>query len=104
MSVRKYRCKIWCKFPDCGTKTSVDREWWWVFPTGLWLVAVIPYSFWMAAWMVAPVSWRLFGTMEACMPRARKMILEKCRTFKCHGTIWQTFVVPNFAIPNVACS
>ena len=43
---------IWCQFlnttakfgttfPDGGTRTSIDREWWLLFPTGLWLVAVI---------------------------------------------------------------
>ena len=61
---------------------------------------------WMVAWMVALISWRLLGTMEMCMPRAlkatpKKMALEPS---KCRGTIWHTFVVPNFAISNFTCS
>ena len=40
---------IWCrenfgaKSPDCGTRTSIDREWWLLFPVGLWLIAAISW-------------------------------------------------------------
>ena len=36
--------KFGTKLPACGTRTSVDREWWLLFPIGLALV-VISYSF-----------------------------------------------------------
>ena len=39
-----YHCNIWYKFADCGTRTSIDSEWWLFFPMGLWLVAAISYS------------------------------------------------------------
>ena len=70
--ILKYHCKIWYKFPDCGT-TSIDREWWLLFPVCLWLVAVISFSFWMVAWMAAVISWGLLGTMEICIPRVLEM-------------------------------
>ena len=35
--------KFCTKLADCGTTTSIDREWWLLFPTGLWLLAVIPW-------------------------------------------------------------
>ena len=50
--VLKYQCKIWYKYPKFGTRTSIDCECWFLFPMGLWLVALI--------------SWRLLDTMEIC--------------------------------------
>ena len=51
--ILKYRAKVWHKFPDCGGRTRIDREWWLLFPVGLWLVAVI--------------SWRLLdGCLAGC--------------------------------------
>ena len=41
----KYHCKFWYKFQDCGTRTSIGREWWLLFPVGIWFVALIPCSF-----------------------------------------------------------
>ena len=41
--VPKYHCNIWYNFADGGTPTSLDREWWLVVPTGLWLGAVISW-------------------------------------------------------------
>ena len=55
---------IWYKVPDCGTRTCMDRELWSLFPMGLWLDAVISYSFWRVAWVAALVSSRLLGTRE----------------------------------------
>ena len=65
----KYHGTIWYTFPDCGTRTSMDVHRGCLFPGGLWLAVVISYSFSMVAWMIAPLSWRLFGTMEMHMPR-----------------------------------
>ena len=42
--ILKSHGKIWYKFPDCSTRTSMDREWGLLFPMGLWLVAAISYS------------------------------------------------------------
>ena len=64
--------KFGTKSPDCGTRTGTDCERWLLFPTGLWLVAGISYSFWMGAWMVALMSWRLRGTLAVRMPGALK--------------------------------
>ena len=47
--VLKCRCKIWYKFPDCGTMASIDHEWWLLFPMHLWLVSAISYLFWTVA-------------------------------------------------------
>ena len=63
----KTTAKVWYKFPDCGT-----RERWLLFATGLWMVAVISYSFWMVAWMPALITRRLLGTMEIRLPRPLK--------------------------------
>ena len=42
---------------------------------------------------------------DAPLTRALTMKPGKTtQTVKYHGIIWHTFVVPNFAIPNVACS
>ena len=105
--------KIWHQFvnatenlvPNPQIVASHAREWRLVFPMGRWSVAVISYSFWMVGWMAALISWRLSGTMKMCMPRELKMTRTKwLRTFKYRGIIRLTFVVPNSAIPNFACS
>ena len=59
----------------------------------------------MVAWIVALVSWRLWGTMEMCMPRELKMTSRKMASdlqIPWHNLAH--FCVPNFAIPNFACS
>ena len=68
--ILKYRCKTWHKSPDCGTRTNVDREWWLLFPAGLWLVAVVSSSGRLLGWL--PL---LPGgcTTETGMPGALKM-------------------------------
>ena len=103
--ILKCHRKIWYKFPDCGTSTSVDREWWLLFPMGFWLVAVTSCSF----WVVAFISSRLLGTMR--MPRMRMPMLKEKRhlekwlwTLKYHGISWHTSVMPKFAIPTFAYS
>ena len=60
----------------------------------------------MVAWMVALISWRLWGTMEMCVPRELKATPRKIASnLQIHrGIIWHTFVVPNFAVPNFASS
>ena len=103
--------QIWYKSPDHGTRTSTDREWWWVFATGLWMVAVISDSFWMVAWMPALITRRLLGTMEMWMPRALKATPRKmpsdpqiprhngahfCCPKLCHS---QASPVPNVPLP-----
>ena len=45
-----YHGKLWYKFPECGARTSVDPNWWLLFPMGPCLVAL--------------TSWRLMG---ACL-------------------------------------
>ena len=39
----KYHGKLWYKITDCGTRRSIAREWWSLFATGLWLLAVISW-------------------------------------------------------------
>ena len=59
--ILRYHWKIWYKFPDCGTRTSIDCEWWLLFPTGLWLVAVI-----------------CWGLLDGCSGFWRRLSTMKC--------------------------
>ena len=59
----------------------------------------------MVPGMVAHISWRLWGTMEVCMPRALQKTHRKwVGTLKYGGIIWHPFVVPKFAVRNAARS
>ena len=71
--ILKYHGKIWYKFPDCGTRKSIDREWWLLFPAGLWLVAV------NCSRILDGCSYflELLGTMEMCIPREIKTTPRK---------------------------
>ena len=72
--------KFGTKFPDCGTRTKIDCEWWLLFPLGLWLL-VISWRLLDGCghffWRLGPCGARCPGTMGMCMPRALKMTPTK---------------------------
>ena len=63
-----------------------------------WLLVFLG-GFWLVAWMVALISWRVLGT-NACQESERRHLEEWLRALKYRGIIWHTFVVPKSAIPN----
>ena len=107
------------KVPDGGTGTSIDGEWWLLFP--FWHLVGCCYFVEASGrllWMFGLISRRLSGTMLVRMPRERRMTRRKeasdlqiprhnlahccCAKF-CHSNFWLFLISPSPSSSMSAC-
>ena len=101
----KYHGKIWHKFPDCGTRTWIDRGWWLSFPMGLRLVAVNCSRFVGGRLDGCSYFREAVGHNENANAKRANNDIQKASDLQIPWLIWHTVIVPNLlAFPNVACS